>query len=195
MTTATQTRKVASLGDRFAELAVVVLVLVALVIGWVLKTGVENRSESFSSGNISAQIPSGWLTSTPGGNEVLHVTDRTTSGFGTTYLIQQEVVSAESTPAQVVGLLTLERGNSLTAYRVLKQQDVLVQGKPAVELEYVYVESDANLSHSTFPVVVHGLDYVFVNGNQAVIVTYRADQAAFERDRAHFNNFLLSVKY
>jgi hypothetical protein len=187
--------KFVSLGDRFAELAVVLLTLVALVLGWVLKSGVENRSEPFSSGNISAQVPAGWLNAKPGGNEVLHVTDRTTSGFGTTYLVQQEAVPAESTPAQVVGLLTLERGNNLTAYRVLNQQEVLVQGKTAVEIEYVYVESDANLSHSTFPVVVHGLDYVFVKGNQAVIVTYRADHEAFERDLAHFNRFLLSVNY
>ena len=187
--------KFVSLGDRFSELAVVLLTLVALVLGWVLKSGVENRSELFSSGNISAQVPAGWLNAKPGGNEVLHVTDRTTSGFGTTYLVQQEAVPAESTPAQVVSLLTLERGNNLTAYRVLNQQEVLVQGKTAVELEYVYVESDANLSHSTFPVVVHGLDYIFVNGNQAVIVTYRADQSAFEQDLARFNRFLLSVDY
>lgn len=94
MTTTTKSMKFVSLGDRYAELAVVLLTLVALGLGWVLKSGVENRSEPFSSGNISAQVPAGWLNAKPGGNEVLHVTDRTTSGFGTTYLVQQEAVPA-----------------------------------------------------------------------------------------------------
>jgi hypothetical protein len=140
-------------------------------------------------------MPAGWLSLNPSGNEVLHVTDRTVSAFGTTYLIQVETVPADAQPGQIVGLLTLERGNSLTAYRVLNQQEVLVQGRKAIQIDYVYVESAANLNHAVIPVVVHGLDYVFVNGGKVVIVTYRADQSVFDTDMARFTRFLVSVQY
>jgi hypothetical protein len=195
MTTTSKTTRFVSLGDRFAELSVILLTLVALALGWLLMSGVENRSQAFTSGNITAQTPAGWLALNPGGNEILHITDRTASGFGTTYLIQEEAVPTDAQAGQIVGLLTLERGNSLTSYRVLHQQEVLVQGRKAIQINYVYVESAANLTHAVIPAVVRGLDYVFVNGGKAVIVTYRADQSVYDTDLGRFYRFLVSVKY
>ncbi len=195
MTTISKTPKFVSLGDRFAELSVIVLTLVALALGWLLKSSVENRSLAFKNGGITAQTPAGWIVEKPGGNVILHATDRTAAGFGTTYIIQQEAFPADTQPSQVASLLTLDRGNNLTGYRVLKQQEVLVQGQKATQIEYVYVESAANLTHAVMPAVVHGLDYIFVKAGQAVIVTYRADQSLFDTDLGRFNRFLVSVKF
>ena len=195
MTATTKTKSFISLGDRYGGLTVILITLVALAAGWLLKSGVENRFQAFTSAGITAQTPAGWLALNPVGNEVLHVTDRTSSGFGTTYLIQQEVVPADAQAGQIVALLTLERGNSLTGYRILNQQEVLVQGRKAIQVDYVYVESAANLNHAVMPAVVHGLDYVFVNAGKAVIVSYRADQSAFTTDLGRFYRFLVSVKY
>ena len=195
MTTSSKTMKFTSLGDRFAGLSVILLTLIALVAGWWLKSSVENRSLDFKSGNITAQIPAGWLALHQDKNDVLHITDRTTSGFGTTYLIQTEAVPADTQPGQIVGLLTLERGNSLANYRVLDQQEVLVQGRKAIEIDYVYVESAANMNQAVMPAVVRGQDYVFINSGQAVIVSYRADQSVFDTDLGRFYRFLVSVKY
>jgi hypothetical protein len=195
MTTTINTTRLASLGDRFAELSVVLLTLVALAAGWFLKSSVENRSLAFNSGSITAQTPAGWLALNPDGNEVLHITDRTTSGFGTTYLIQVEAAPAEAQAGQIVSLVTLERGNTLTGYRVLNQQEVMVQGRKAFEINYVYVESAANLNHTVIPAVVRGLDYVFINNGQAVIVSYRADQSVYDTDLGRFYRFLVSVKF
>ncbi len=195
MAATTQKLTVRSLGDRFAELSVVVVTVIALALGWWLKTGVENRSAAFSGDGITAQTPAGWMTSKANGDEVLHVTDRTTSGFGTTYIIQQKAIPADAEMGQVVSLLTLERGNSLTAFRVLNQQEVTIQGQTATEIEYVYVESAANVTHAVIPAVVHGVDYVFVKGGKAVIVTYRADQSAYSTDLGRFLRFLVSVKF
>ncbi len=195
MTATTQKLRTGSLGDRFAEITVLALTLVALALGWWLKTSVQNRSRVFDAGNISAQTPAGWLLQKPSGNEVLHVTDRTSTGFGTTYIIEQQAVPADADPNQVAGLLSLDRGNKLTAYRVLKQQDVQVAGRSAVEIDYVYVESDANVTHAVIPAVVRGLDYVFVQNGQAVVVTYRADQSLFDSSLGRFLRFLVSVKF
>jgi hypothetical protein len=195
MTATTKTMKTVSLGDRFSELAVILLTVVALALGWWLKSSVENRSLAFSNDGITARTPIGWLVEKPGGLEVLQTTDRTASGFGTTYLIQKQAAQAQAKPADVASLLTLDRGNTLTGYRVLDQRDVLVQGRSAVEIEYVYVESAANLTHAVIPAVVHGLDYVFVENGKAVIITYRADQSRYDTDLARFNRFLVSVQF
>lgn len=195
MAATTQKITLNSLGDRFAELSVVILTVIALALGWWLKTGVEGRGVAFSNQGITAQTPAGWMVSKSAGDEVLHVTDRTASGFGTTYLIQQKAVAADSTPGQVVSLVTLDRSNSLTAFRVLKQQDVTVLGQKATEVEYVYVESAANVTHAVIPAVVHGLDYIFVKNGKVVVITYRADQSAFETDLGRFLRFLVSVKF
>jgi hypothetical protein len=195
MTTTAKTTRFASLGDRFAELSVVLLTLVALVAGWFLKSSIENRSLAFKSGSITAQVPTGWLAVNPGTNEVLHITDRTTSGFGTTYLIEVKAVPADTQAGQIVSLVTLQRGNTLTGYRVLSQQDVLIQGRKATEIDYVYVESAANLNHAVIPAVVLGQDYIFIKSGQAVIVSYRADQSVYATDLGRFYRFLVSVKY
>jgi hypothetical protein len=193
-TNSNKTRPVSS-SERFAGWAVVLLTLVALAAGWLLKSSVENRSRSFMSGSTSAQAPAGWLVLNPEGNEVLHITDRTSAGFGTTYLIQVEAVPADTQASQVASLITLERGNALTGYRVLNQQEVSVQGQPAIQIDYVYVESADNLNNAILPAVVHGLDYIFIKTGQAGIVSYRADQSVFETDLGRFNRFLVSVKF
>ncbi len=189
------TNKPLSLGDRFAELAVVALTVVALAFGWLLKSTVENRSLPFQSGDITVRVPAGWFAEKTGQNEVLRVSDRTTTGFGTTYAIQQQAVAADMDAAAFVSLLTLQRGTSLTAYRVLDQQDVLVGGRQAVQVEYVYVESAANLSNDVLPAVVHGLDYIFVKDGRAVIITYNADQSLFDANLGRFQRFLVSVQF
>lgn len=195
MTASTKPIRFASLGDRYAEISVIVVTVIALALGWWLKSSVVNRSLPFIESGISAQTPAGWLLSKAAGQEILHVTDRTAKGFGTTYLIQQMPAAADADLGQVAGLLTLQRGNDLTAYRVLKQQDVTISGRKAVEIEYVYVESAANVTHAVIPAVVHGLDYVFIQGDKAVVVGYRADQSAYETDLGRFLRFLLSVKF
>jgi hypothetical protein len=195
MTSLSKPNQLVSLGDRFSELAVIVVTVVALVLGTLLKTSVENRSLPFQGGGISAQTPAGWIVETPAANEVLRVSDRTTTGFGTTYIVEEEAVPSDSSAAQFAGLLTLRRGTDLTAYRVLDQQDVLVGGRQAVQIEYVFVASAANLAHAVLPSVVHGLDYVFVENGKAVIVTVNADQSLFEASRGRFNRFLVSVQF
>jgi hypothetical protein len=195
MTATSKTTRFFTQGDLFTQLSVILLTLIALAAGWWLKSSVENRSEAFRGGNITAQVPAGWLSFTPDGSEVLHITDRTTTGFGTTYLIEKRVVPADFELGQVVGMLTLERGKDLTGYRIMNQQEVLVKGRSAIQIDYVYVESAANLNNAVIPAVVHGLDYVFIIDGQAVIVSYRADQSVFELDQNRFYRFLNSVEF
>ncbi len=195
MTATSLPSKSTSTGQRFADWAVIVLTLVALLGGWLLMNSVENRSVSFESSGISAQTPQGWLKTAVQGDEILRVTDPLSSGFGTTYSLENIPVASDATFGTVVSLLTLQRGQALTAFRVLDQKPVTVFGQSAYEISYVFVESNPDLTHAALPNIVRGLDYIFLNGDHAVVATYWAEEKAFESDLGRFQRFLGSLKF
>jgi hypothetical protein len=195
MSVSSHTSNTISLGDRFSDWVVIVITVIALLAGWFFKSSVENRSVHLEVSGISAQTPQGWLQVRTQGNEVLHVTDPTSAGFGTSYIVQNIPIEANSLVGQTVSLLTLQRGQALTAYRLLDQKQVTIFGKPAYELSYVFVESNPNLTHNEFPNIVRGLDYIFLNGDHAVVATYWVDKQTFEDDLGRFQLFLKSLKF
>jgi hypothetical protein len=195
MTTTTVPTKTSSTSQRYADWAVIGITVVALLAGWLFKNSVENRSVPFTVSGISAQTPQGWLLNSAQGNEILQVTDPLSSGFGTTYTIENIPIAPNATMDQVVSLLILDRGQALTAYRELEQKQVTVFGQAAYEIDYVYVESNPNLTHNDIPNIVRGLDYIFLKGDHAVVATYWADEKAFDSDLGRFHRFLGSLKF
>jgi len=195
MSVSTSTSQPLSLGDRFSDLLVIAITIIALLAGWLFKSSVENRSIAFESAGFSAKTPQGWLKVNPQGNEILHVTDLSSSGFGTTYIVENILIEADSSFGQAASLLTLERGQNLTAYRVLEQKQVTVSGDQAYEISYVFVESNPNLTHNVFPNIVRGRDIIFLNGDYAVVATFWADKQFFEDDLGRFQLFLKSLKF
>ena len=192
MTTTSVSR---SSGERISDLAVIVVAAVALMAGAWLKSSVEARATTFSSGEIAAQVPAGWLRATSARGEVLRVSHPASSGFATTYVIETEPVTREATAEGIVGLLSLRRAQQWTAYRVLDQQPVTVDGRDAYRVSFVYVESDPNLTRADLPSVVRGEDYVFIQGVRAIVVSYRADSDGYDVEHERFEQFLISVKF
>jgi hypothetical protein len=184
-----------SLGDRYAEIAVVLVTVIALAAGWFYKSSVENRSVPFATNAVSGEAPAGWRQFTPEGDEVLRVADFASGGFSTTYVVRNIPVPADATASQVASLLSLEYGQNLTAFRVLEQGDVHVFGKAAYEISYVYVESNPDLTHASLPTVVRGVDYIFLNGDRAVVATFRASEDNFDIDLVRFHLFLRSLRF
>jgi hypothetical protein len=195
MTESSRTFKTFSPSEHFSDWLVVAITLVALLAGWFFKSSVENRSVLLESQAIYAETPQGWHVSAPEGNEVLHVSDPMSSGFGTTYTVQHIPIEADSGIGQAASLLTLQRGQQLTAYRVLDQKPVTVFGQSAYELSYVFVESDPNLTHDKFPNIVRGLDTIYLAGDHVVVVTYWAEKQTYEYDLGRFQRFLKSLKF
>ncbi len=195
MNTTTLPSKTGFTLQRLSDWAVIFITLIAVLSGWLIKNSVENRSVPFTSSGISARAPEGWLASKLAGNDILHVTNPLSSGFGTTYIIQNIPVASTATVDQVVSMLTLERGQSLNSFRVLNQQAVTISGRAAYEISYVYVESNPNLTHNEIPNIVQGLDYVFLNGDHAVVATFWADETQYSSDLGRFQLFLSSLKF
>jgi len=181
--------------DQLGEWLVIALTLSALLLGWGLRATVESRTMGFTADGITARVPAGWLWRLGSGMQVLHATDPASAGFSTTYNIETRPVVADAKPEQLVGVLSLERGQRLTAYRVLDQQPLIINGREAYKTTFVYVEANPTLTHKDLPSVVHGVDFVFINGSRAIIVTYEADENAYDTDFAEFRRFLDSITF
>ncbi len=195
MTATTLSSKTNSGSQKFADWAVTAVTIIALLVGWFYKNSVMNRSLPFTSAGITVRTPSGWMVTSTQGNEILHVTDPLSTGFGTTYTLETIPVASDATMDQVASMLTLQRGQALTAFRILGQESVTVYNQKAYEINYVYVESNPNLTHNEIPNIVMGLDYIFLKGDHAVVATYWAEEKAFDSDLGRFHQFLSSLKY
>lgn len=188
--------KQVSLGDRFAELAVILITVIALTLGWFYKSSIENASVPFEAEGITANAPKGWLQVGASGEELFRSVDINSSGFGATYVIRQVAISSEATTSEVASLVVLEHAQSLVAFRMLDQQEVIDRnGRNAYMIDYVFVESNPDVTHAAFPSVVHGTDLVYLNGNRAIVVSFQADEKNYDLDLGRFHLFLESIKF
>lgn len=190
------TNKQSSLGDRFAEVTVILVTLIALTAGWFFKSSVENASVSFEAEGISAEAPKGWLHTDTEGDTLLKTVDINSTGFGAIYTIRQIAITSEATTSEVASLLALEHAQNKIAFRMLNQQEVKdINGRDAYMIEYVFVESNPDLTHAEIPSVVRGQDLVYLDGERAIAVSFQADANNYELDLGRFYLFLKSITF
>jgi len=189
------TNKKPSLGDRYSDWAVIVVSLVAVLLGWLLMSSVQSRSVAFDSGGVKGQMPAGWVTDLAEAGVVLHTTELGGSGFSTAYQLEVVPVAGDASPADVASFYSINRAQNLSTVRVLDQQDVTVNGQNGYKVTYAFVDADSDLTRADVPVVVRGVDYFFVVGDHAVVVTYHANEDNYEADFGRFRRFLESLSY
>ncbi len=188
--------KQGSLGDRFAEITVVLVTLIALTAGWFYKSSIENASVPFEAEGVSVAAPKGWLQIGAEGDELFRTVDINSSGFGSVYTIRQIVITSEATSSEVASLVTLDHAQNLTAFKVLNQTEVTdSNGRNAYMIDYVYVESNPDVTHTSLPSVVRGTDFVYLNGTRAIVVSFQADENNYDRDLGRFYRFLEALKF
>ena len=183
-----------SLGDQYAEIAVIVVTVIALIAGWFYKSSIENASQPFEADGITAEAPKGWLQ-TSSEDELLRTVDKNSKGFGATYVIHTVAITGEATTSEVATIVALEHAQDLLGFRVLNQREVKVYGRDAYEISYVFVESNPDVTHNDIPSVVRGVDYVFLSGGRAVVVSFQADEENFDIDFGRFELFLKSLSF
>lgn len=189
------TNKKPSLGDRYSDWAVIVVTLVAVLLGWLLMSNVQSRSVPFDSGGVKGQMPAGWVTDLAEAGVVLHTSELGGSGFSTTYQLEVIPVASDVSPSDVASFYSIDRAQNLNTVRVLEQQDVTVNGQNGYKVTYAFVDADSDLTRADVPVVVRGVDYFFIAGDHAVVVTYQAGEDNYTTDFGRFRQFLKSLDY
>jgi len=190
-------KKKVSPRDRWADWAVVGVVIVALLLGWALKVSAENKTLSYSNEGVTVHYPAGWLLDEKAGF-IVKVSDPNSGLFRTTYIVQQELldtgVSEMAALTSLVNNVSLSRAQTTTAYKLFQVDEVQVRGKSAVKATYVYVETKPDPFRETVPVVVEGMDYAFVEGGKAYIFTLLAAEPDFAAAEGRFVAFLESAE-
>jgi hypothetical protein len=171
-------------------------VVLALALGWGLKSWVEAQRTEFTShdGGLTVYYPPSWVLMPAVGLE-FEARNPASGVFATAYRVSSAPVPPGG-PA-TTGLAAALTDSSLryaqegSAYRLLElaSRGELEAG-PAMEAEYAYVAEDPDPLAAQLPVVVRGLD-VAVQGKSVVYVfTLLADQAQFDDAVADFRRFV-----
>jgi len=179
---------------RWADFAVVVLVAVALVGGWILREAVLARATPFTAGDVSGRYPAGWTKET-GDDPLLRVRDPRGGETGAMLELRARALAAEANPALVLDALALERAAQTTAYQTLRTEQVTVGGRAATSRTFTYVSVNRNPYLERLPVVMKGVDLVLESDGRAVIVTFvdRADD--FDASYRYFLAFAESLEF
>ncbi len=181
--------------DRWADWAVIGVLVVALLLGWVVMALAEGRRDTFTDTDtgLTVRYPQDWLSKGKEGL-IFQVVDPDSGDFKTTYQVRVRPIdaTAPTTPtlALVLNNASLSRAQEGTAYRLFD----VVDGQPTMEATYVYVVEGSDLWVQRMPVVVLGLDIAIARGDQAYIFSLLAAQDRFEDAEPGFLKFVESAE-
>ena len=170
----------------------------ALAIGLSLLLGLALRDASLGQSRvynnveagIQAHYPYRWLLD-ESGDYVFRVRDTVRRGFPTIIEVSALPVGPETTERNLLDRLTLSRAQTLIDYAVLGYDIYLLPDESAaVSMAYSFVSRDTSPFLEGASSIVAGLDILSIRRGQAVIVSFRADAAIFERELATLRWFM-----
>jgi len=206
--TSKEGRKTTSRRDRWADWAVVGVLVVALLLGGGAMVLAQGQSETATNAEagLTVRYPQGWLLKT-GQDESLafQAVDPASGVFKTTLEVRVVPISPDAAAidatgsttsilALVLGNLSLSRAQQTTAYRQLEVKEGANIGRqPSMEAAYVYVHEGGDLFVQQLPVVVRGLDVATVRGDRAYVLSLLAAQDLLPAAQAQFRRFVASA--
>lgn len=186
-----------SRNQRWAHYFTLLFLLVGLVIGYNLRTGTLFATRLYinTETGIRAEYPLDWLIDTDG-DYVFRVRDMARLGFKTTIQVEIFPFAPGMSPRNVFDDLALARAQTLSNYRTLDIQTVVLPSGETVTInEYTFVFTDPNPFLQAIPVVVIGRDVMFIRRGQAILMSFFADSSTYANDLQIFDNFLSSLDF
>lgn len=177
-----------SVGDRQSNLATWGTFVALLLVGSLAWYMVAGRTVPVQAGALRGAYPA-QFTNITGDGELLHLSDAL--GTSAEFIVTQPALEGQATAQGIASLLAADRGTDFELYKVLSTSQAVVNGRTALQQEFVYV--DNNGLTGAAPEVMRGLDYIFVEGGQPYVVTLitsEDEQAEVEPLFARFVNSL-----
>lgn len=169
----------------------------ALFVGLTMRNSALNATMMFEDleSGIRAQVPQGWLLDSNNPAYVFRAEDPNAMPFKTLLQVSVLPVGPDATARNVVDQLNMERPQRFASYkRVAQGEQRLRDGTTAIRMTYSYAQSAQNPFLESPPIAVEGVDVVILRGAQAVVVTYREEQNAFEDNLYRFDALLRSLE-
>jgi RsiW-degrading membrane proteinase PrsW (M82 family) len=183
-------------GDRQSNLVVIGAFIVLLVVGLIGWNGAVNGTTSFDKNGIRGAYPSyfGIVAADgvpPGDKDVVHVADKV--GSGAEFLVTTRDLKGGKDLRSVSSLLAAERGSGNLIYKVIDSRPTTVNGKQAQVQQFAFVDSGGFTG--AVPRVIQGTDYIFMQGDRAVIVTMLATPDTVGEVEPLFTNFVNGLSF
>lgn len=172
------------------DLAVLLVVLLALLLGLAVRSWALGASRSFALGEDlpTLRYPLGWRTSQTETFAFQALNPHSPSHFDARVEVRVSSRPAAEPLDLARAAWSIQRSQDLLAYRELAAEPLTVQGEPALLIHYAYVADPTRASGVTgVPVVVEAQDLLFLRFGKLVVVTVAADATEFataERDFA-----------
>ncbi|MBN1484041.1 MAG: hypothetical protein JXA37_04915 [Chloroflexia bacterium] len=172
--------------DRWVTWIVIAVFVVAMILGWAVKSAAENSTVDYAAEGVQLSYPKGWLRAKVEAPLLLHVQDQQATPAPSSLMLQRQPLSTgmgEGGLSAVQQALSLERGRQWVAYRVLESEEkVSIAGHEAKHVVFAYVETTPNPFLVTEPVVMLGEDYIIMakDGSNAYVFTLTAAKENYE---------------
>jgi hypothetical protein len=168
------------------------ITILALLLGWALKSSVESRSSSIESAGVKAQAPAGWVVTNGLVSQQMVFTTRDPFSSNLSYTASLVPSTADMKPSDLAFTFNLQRAKDASLFRVLDQGAVKVNGKDAYRVHYTYVDPK---DQGALPVVVEGVEYIYSMQPKALVVALEEESSQFENALPSFMRFLGTVVY
>jgi len=175
--------------DRLSALAVGIVTLVALVLGTVLKSSVENRSQHIERKGISASLPANWVIEEGAGNLIFVSWDPFVPDVR--YSVSLESNDGDHPLAEVAAERNTVLEKVLEAFRILDETPIIRRGRNGYKVTYAFVDTQVQ----GLPLVLQGMDYYFPADGKAMIISLQAHERDYEEALLRFEPFLDSVSF
>jgi hypothetical protein len=181
-----------------AEWLVLVVTLAALVIGWGMKSYVENQTAVAQADGITLTYPANWVRGKVD-EELLKLYDPNADSTVETFLtIRSEPVTADQHLNFLVNSHVLHMSQEKGQLVVLETDySATLAGRPARTVHYAYaVTPRAGLAVTAAkPVVMEAVDTLVLEGDQLYIFTFAADAALYSQEEANRQAIMGSVRF
>ena len=180
------------------DLGVAFVVIVALLLGWLLREATLNRTIAYkdSETGFSLQFPAAWSTADSLQDVLLKVENPTTgSAYKTNLVVEARDLDPQNPPTlqEFVDRRVTQKGN-LTGYHFIREQDGVVDGNKAREITYAYaVQPIDQPRRVSLPVVVEAREFIIVGPDRVYYITVAAPENEFDVASAQLDNILKTV--
>jgi hypothetical protein len=173
--------------ERRSAVLTLILVIVALFLGWQVKTAVQTANRTVTQAGVTAAVPAGWLVQSGAGDLLLLA--RNPEQIHHLYRVSR--MAALSDLDTVAIGRNQSRAQLDDSYRVLEATPVILAGQSGYKVGF----ARAHTSSPGMPYIVEGVDYYFRHGDQVLIISLEARSDTFAAALPHFQRFVQSVSY
>jgi protease PrsW len=177
-------------GDRQSNLIVIAAFVVLLIVGILGWNGAVNGATAFDKGGVRGAYPA-YFGNVGDDKSVVHVADKV--GTGAEFIVTTRDLKGGQDAKAISSLLAAERGSGNLIYKLIDTGPGNVNGKAAQVQQFAYVDSGGFTG--AVPRVIQGTDYIFIQGNRAVIVTMLASPETVGEVEPLFTSFVNGLTF